>query len=163
MNGGWKGPDARRSEVDAVLGLTQVMTRRWLTSLSYSYSNGHGYENDPYKIISVVDPISGQPISQLYENRPDYRRKQSVYLENKVHLSKDIVEVDLRGYRDDWGIKSITADLRYRYMLPGMRTWSLMPATTSKARRTFMITIWSAVSRFRSTPPQTRGSPISTR
>ena len=119
MNGEWKGPDARRSEVDAVLGLTQVMTRRWLTSLSYSYSNSHGYENDPYKIISVVDSISGQPVSQLYENRPDHRRKQSVYLENKIHLSKDIVEVDLRGYRDDWGIKSITADLRYRYMLPG--------------------------------------------
>ncbi len=25
----------------------------------------------------------------------------------------------MRGYRDDWGIKSVTADLRYRYMLPG--------------------------------------------
>ena len=119
MSGDWKGPDASRGEVDAVLGLTQVMTRRWISSLSYSYSESHGYQNDPYKIISVVDPVSGQPVSQLYENRPDQRHKQSLYLENKVHLSRDIVEFDLRGYRDDWGIKSVTADLRYRYMLPG--------------------------------------------
>ena len=119
MNGDWKGPDASRDEIDAVLGLTQIMTRRWLTSLSYSYSTGHGYQNDPYKIISVVDPVSGQPTSQLYESRPDSRHKQSLYLENKVHLPKDVVEFDVRGYKDDWGIKSVTADLRYRYMLPG--------------------------------------------
>jgi Protein of unknown function (DUF3570) len=119
MSGDWKGPDASRSEVDALLGLTQVMTRRWISSLSYSYATSHGYQNDPYKIISLVDPISGEPTSQLYERRPDARRKQSLYLENKVHLAKDIVEVDLRGYKDDWGIKSVTADLRYRYMLGG--------------------------------------------
>jgi Protein of unknown function (DUF3570) len=119
MNGDWKGPDTTRTEIDAMVGLTQVMSRRWLTSLSYSYSTSHGYQNDPYKIISVVDPVSGQPTSQLYESRPDLRHKQSLYWENKVHLPRDIVELGLRGYRDDWGIKSVTADLRYRYMLPG--------------------------------------------
>ena len=120
MSGDWKGPDASRHEADAVLGLTQVMSRRWLTTLSYSYAVAHGYQNDPYKIISVVDPVSGQPTSQLYESRPDSRRKQSVYLDNKIHLNQDIVEVALRGYRDDWGIKSVTAELRYRYQIvPG--------------------------------------------
>ncbi len=80
MNGDWKGPDTTRSEVDAMVGVTQVMSRRWLTSLTYSYSTSHGYQNDPYKIISVVDPVSGQPASQLYESRPDSRYKQSLYL-----------------------------------------------------------------------------------
>ncbi|HMD75269.1 MAG TPA: DUF3570 domain-containing protein, partial [Steroidobacteraceae bacterium] len=87
MNANWKGPDASLREVDAVLGITQVMTRRWLTSLSYSFSDLHGYQSDPYKLISVVDPVSGQPTAQLYENRPDSRRKQSLFLENKVHLT----------------------------------------------------------------------------
>lgn len=117
MSGDWKGPDASRHELDAVVGLTQVMTRRWLTSLSYSYASAHGYQNDPYKLISVVDPISGQPTSQLYESRPDIRRKQSIYLDNKIHLRRDIVDISLRGYKDDWGIKSLTADLRYRYQI----------------------------------------------
>src|SRR5271166_4140002 len=117
MNANWKGPDTSLHEVDAVLGITQVMTRRWLTSLSYSYSDLHGYQSDPYKLISVVDPVSGQPTAQLYENRPDSRRKQSLFLENKVHLTSDIVTVALRGYSDDWGIKSFTADLRYRLQM----------------------------------------------
>lgn len=117
MNGEWKGPDATRHELDAIFGLTQVMTRRWLAMLSYSYATAHGYQNDPYKIISVVDPISGQPVNQLYENRPEARRKQSLYFDNKVHLGKDIVEIALRGYEDDWGIRSLTADLHYRYQI----------------------------------------------
>jgi hypothetical protein len=64
-----------------------------------------------------VDAVSGQPTAQLYESRPDSRRKQSIFLDNKVHLSQDVVDLSLRVYKDDWGIKSITADLRYRYQL----------------------------------------------
>ena len=79
------------------------MTRRWLATVSYSYGDSHGYQIDPYRIISMVDPVTGQPTTQLYENRPDARRKQSVYLDNKVHVGGD-----------DWGIKSFTADARYR-------------------------------------------------
>ena len=117
MNGDWKGPNATRHEIDGVLGVTQVLTRRWLTSLSYSYAESHGYQNDPYKIISVVDPQSGQPASQLYENRPESRRKQSVFWDNKIHLNRDVIDLALRGYTDDWGIKSVTADLRYRFQV----------------------------------------------
>jgi len=117
MNGEWKGPDTSMHEVDAVVGVTQVMSRRWLATLSYSYSDEHGYQNDPYKLISVVDPVSGQPTEQLYENRPTLRRKQSVFLDNKVHLASDVIGVSLRAYRDDWGIKSVTADLRYRWQM----------------------------------------------
>jgi hypothetical protein len=117
MSGEWKGPDASRHEIDAVFGITQVMSRRWLATLSYSYADDHGYQNDPYKIISVVDPVSGQPTSQLYESRPDARRKQSLFLDNKIHLTRDVVAISMRGYKDDWGIKSVTADLRYRYQI----------------------------------------------
>lgn len=117
MNGNWKGPDATLREVDAVLGITQVMSRRWLTALSYSFGDLHGYQTDPYKLISVVDATSGQPTAQLYESRPEARRKQSLFLENKVHLTSDIVTVSLRGYSDDWGVKSFTGDLRYRLQM----------------------------------------------
>ncbi len=117
MNGNWKGPDARLHEVDAVVGLTQVMSRRWLATLSYSYSDEHGYQTDPYKIISVVDPVTGQPSQQLYESRPELRRKQSVFFDNKVHLASDVISASLRAFKDDWGIKSLTADLRYRWQI----------------------------------------------
>ncbi len=117
MNGNWKGPDAALHEIDAVVGLTQVMSRRWLTTLSYSYTDEHGYQSDPYKLVSIVDPVSGQPGEQIYESRPDLRRKQSVFFDNKFHLTSDVISTSLRGYRDDWGIKSLTADLRYRWQM----------------------------------------------
>ncbi len=115
MDGTWKGPDASLHEIDALVGVTQVMSRRWLSTLSYSYSSASGYQTDPYKIISVVDAVTGQPTEQLYEGRPDQRRKQSVFFDNKVHLVSDVISTSLRAYKDDWGIKSLTADLRYRW------------------------------------------------
>lgn len=117
MNGDWKGPDASLHEIDALVGVTQVMSRRWLSTLSYSYSSANGYQTDPYKIISVVDAVTGQPTEQLYESRPNQRRKQSVFFDNKVHLVSDVISASLRAYKDDWGIKSLTADLRYRWQI----------------------------------------------
>ena len=117
MNGDWKGRNATLHEIDAVVGITQVMSRRWLATLSYSYSDEHGYQTDPYKIISVVDPVSGQPNAQLYESRPDWRRKQSLFFDNKIHLARDVISASVRGFKDDWGIKSLTADLRYRWQI----------------------------------------------
>ena len=117
MSADWVGSGASSREMDAVLGLTQVMSRRWLMSLSYSLGQSHGYLTDPYKLISVVDPVSGQPVSQLYEGRPDSRRKQSLYLDNRIHLPQDIIDLSLRAYKDDWGVKSLTADTRYHYVL----------------------------------------------
>lgn len=117
MSADWIGNNASSHEMDALLGLTQVMSRRWLMSLSYSYGKANGYLTDPYKLISVVDPVSGQPVSQLYEGRPDSRRKQSLYLDNRIHLPEDVVDLSLRAYKDDWGVKSLTADMRYHYVL----------------------------------------------
>ena len=117
MNGDWKGPDATLHEIDALVGVTQVMSRRWLSTLSFSYSIAHGYQTDPYKLISVVDAVTGQPTEQLYESRPNLRRKESVFSDNKVHLGRDVISASLRAYEDDWGIKSLTADLRYRWQM----------------------------------------------
>ncbi len=117
MSGDWKGPPAPLHEIDGLLGITQVMSRRWLSTLSYSYSRSQGDETDPYKLISVVDPGSGEPLQQIYESRPRSRTKQALYFDNKIHLPNDIISLSLRGYQDDWGIHSVTADLRYRLQL----------------------------------------------
>ena len=117
MSGDWKGAAASRHEVDAVFGITQVLSRRWLATLSYSYADSHGYQNDPYRIISVVDSVSGEPTAQLYENRPGSRRKQSLFLDNKIHLAGNVASLSLRGFKDDWGVKSVTVDARYRVQL----------------------------------------------
>ncbi len=110
---------------DILLGVTQIINRHWLTQLNYSYSAVSGYQNDPYKILSVVD-VNGNLVNNpdnmtndlsLYENRPDTRKRQSIFWNNKIHLTEDVIDISVRHYSDDWGIKSNSIDMRYRYQI----------------------------------------------
>lgn len=129
MSGNWKTPSSRsKTQAGFVLGLTQVMTRRWLMELDYSYDAQHGYMNDPYRVISVVAPTSGEPTGYLYENRPNSRTSQSLFWDNKLDLDPAVTDLSLRYFKDSWGITSKTAELSERmnisksfYMEPSAR------------------------------------------
>jgi len=103
-----------KHDANIVLGVTQVMTRRWLSELSLSYDRLNGYLNDPYKILSIVDG-GGNVTGYLYERRPDHRARSSVYLENRLALDRAMAGLTLRYMSDDWGIHSETAQLKLRW------------------------------------------------
>ncbi|MDO8332065.1 MAG: DUF3570 domain-containing protein [Fluviicoccus sp.] len=107
--------DQTKAVNDVLLGVTQVMTRRWLTRLNLSADNAQGYHNDPYKIVSALDS-TGRVVGYLYENRPDQRSRRSLYWENRYALDRDTITASVRAMRDDWGMNSKTVDLRYRYV-----------------------------------------------
>jgi hypothetical protein len=80
---------------------------------------------DPYKLLSVVDPVTGDPSPgpaglDLYrfESRPDQRTKQSVFAQVRHQFRRDILDASYRFMTDDWGIRSHTLDLRYRFRRP---------------------------------------------
>jgi len=102
---------------DLLLGATQVMNRRWVTQLNYSLDRSNGYQNDPYKILSAID-TDGNTIGYVYENRPMSRSRRSIYWGNKFAFDHDVLDVSYRRMSDDWGIRSDTVDLRYRWALP---------------------------------------------
>ena len=99
---------------NVVAGVTQVMTRRWLTDFSLSYDQLKGYLNDPYKIVSIVDP-GGNVTGYLYEKRPESRTRKSAFLENRVALDRVMVGITARYMTDDWDIRSETVQLRLRW------------------------------------------------
>lgn len=109
-----KGPAESKSVTSLVLGVTQVVSRHWLTQLNYNVGTTQGYQNDPYRIISVVDPVTGAPLKYLYDSRPRSRLRQSVYWGNKIALGPTVADIALRGYHDSWGINSVTAELSER-------------------------------------------------
>jgi Protein of unknown function (DUF3570) len=116
----WKSVSARgKSQVDVVLGLTEVMTRNWLLQVNYSYNLSNGYQNDPYRIISVVDPNTGEPNSYLYENRPSMRQSQSLYFNNKLDFGPSVTNLSARYFVDSWGVKATTIELSDRVRLAG--------------------------------------------
>ena len=109
-----KGGHKSKNGQGVLLGLTQVMTRNWLAQANLSVDRFHGYLNDPYKIVSVIDS-SGAPAGYVYENRPDSRTRRSVYLENRVGWRSSSAAVTFRYMTDTWGVHSDTAQLRLRW------------------------------------------------
>jgi hypothetical protein len=99
----------------ALVGVSQVITRRWLLGFSAGLTAEQGYLTEPYKVLSVVDPISGKPLEQLTEQRPDTRNRFNVQADSVYHFDTDLLYLTYRYYRDDWSVRSHTIDLRYRH------------------------------------------------
>jgi len=103
--------------VSALLGVTQVMTRNWVSELNVSLDRFKGYLNDPYKITSILDN-AGNTTGYVYESRPDQRTRKSAYWENRVTwLDRVSTAVSLRYMSDDWSVRSDTAQLHLRWSL----------------------------------------------
>jgi hypothetical protein len=107
------GHETKRGQA-LLAGLTQVMTRNWLSEINLSLDRFSGYLNDPYKIVSVLDGV-GDPVSYVYENRPDSRTRRSVYLDNRIGWKRESAGLSLRYMTDTWGVHSDTAQFRLRW------------------------------------------------
>lgn len=101
--------------VGALVGVTQVMTQNWLSEFNISVDRFKGYLNDPYKITSIIDS-TGNTLGYEYESRPDQRTRKSAYWENRVAWNSQLsTALSLRYLRDNWGVRSDTAELRPRW------------------------------------------------
>lgn len=118
-----------KSIVDAVLGVTQVVSRRAVVQINYTLSIASGYLNDPYKFLSVIDPVSGEAdlslsddrLAYVFEQRPDSRTGHNLYTEWRYRLDNSIANLSYRYHTDNWGIDSHTLEGRYRFLLDGGR------------------------------------------
>lgn len=122
--------DMDKDVIDVVFGITQVVSRNLLLQANYSYSDSSGYLNDPYKILSVVDSITGDTLARtpppgvagpshefVFEGRPDSRTKHSLFGQAKYYWNSKVLDASYRFMTDDWEIDSHTIDLRLRWPL----------------------------------------------
>lgn len=125
-----EGSSDSKTITDFILGVTQVINRKTLIELNYSYGISDGYLSDPFKIISIVnndgDLVTGADSAffdtdvtgnrpYIYENRPDSRQRNSLFFRTARHLTEDVIHFSYRYFWDDWGITSNTFDFKYRY------------------------------------------------
>ncbi|NOZ51934.1 MAG: DUF3570 domain-containing protein [Gammaproteobacteria bacterium] len=123
--------DDTKTVVDLLFGVTQVINRKTLMQLNYTYGSSRGYLTDPYKILSIIDDTVGANFGEIinqgandgasyrYEARPDSRAGQSLYWKVVHQFEEDVINASYRYYWDDWGISSHTIDMRYRYQIGG--------------------------------------------
>ena len=101
---------------DKMVGITQVLNRRTITQLTYTTGTSEGYLTDPYKVVTVLNDVTGNPDSYYYEKRPKSRARDSIYWEiSHQPKQRDVINISYRYYWDDWDITSHTLDFRYRF------------------------------------------------
>lgn len=115
------GIDHAKDVFDAVLSINQVVDRKTIVRMNFSFSHSSGYLTDPYKILSVVQDANstnpGAPDSYIYENRPTGRDKKAIYGEVRRYLGGNAIELAYRYFWDDWGVTSHTADMFFIWQL----------------------------------------------
>jgi hypothetical protein len=104
-----------------LVGLSRVLSRRWLAGINFTRTRESGYLTEPYKVISLMDPTTANLLGQLTESRPSSRDRRAVLASSVYHLTENILYFEYRYYWDDWGLRSHTADASYRVELPGGR------------------------------------------
>ena len=116
---------------ELLLGVTQVINRETIMVVNYGYGQSSGYHNDPYRVTSVVDDVTGEMVegdslsgTYLYDSRPDKRNKHSFYGKMKRALGRDSADFSYRYMFDDWGVDSHTFNLTYRKNFNG---WYVEP------------------------------------
>lgn len=113
-----QGSSEDKTVTEVLVGITQVLSRRTLMQLNFTYGLDDGYLTDPYKLLSIVDG-AGDVSGYRFEKRPDERTRQVVFWRTLHQFSEDVLDVSYRYYWDDWGVSSHTLDTRYRYELGG--------------------------------------------
>ncbi len=100
-----------------MVGVSRVLTRRWLVGVNTTRTWENGYLTEPYKVVSRIDPATGYTDGALSEKRPGTRARTSVLGSSVYHLSQDVLYTSYRWYGDDWGVHSHTVDFKLRHEL----------------------------------------------
>lgn len=110
-----------RRAKELTVGLNQVISRQSLAQIRLTRSKFSGYLNDPYKILSVVDDENisslGATHSYVYENRPNQRYLDSLFLAYKRSFSHGILYLSYRWTDDTWDIHSQTLESAFKFKL----------------------------------------------
>lgn len=97
-----------------MLGLTQVLNKNSLLQFNLSQTRFQGYLNDPYKLITVYNSTTGDPVDYRFEARPDSRTANTALLQLVYGFSDNVVHVSWRRFNDDWGVNSDTLEAAWR-------------------------------------------------
>lgn len=102
------GSTEDKQTLDAMVGLTQVLTPQTLFTVNLTLSQVSGYMADPYKLVS----LNGEAVPEV---RPDDKDKQVLFLAIN-HMFPELegsLEASYRFYEDSFGIQANTIELAW--------------------------------------------------
>jgi hypothetical protein len=105
-------------------GITQVLTRSLLGTVSYELITDEGYLNNPYRQIRYADATAPRGFSYAPELYPRTKTSSSASARLKYSLPwwRAAVDGQYRFYTDTWGVAAHTAQLGYTQ--PAFGSWT---------------------------------------
>lgn len=99
---------------NVLLGASRILSRRWMVGVTGTRTFESGYLTEPYKVISLMNRVTGTPMGDLTDKRPSTRDRSSLLFSSVYHLTDDVFYANYRYYWDTWSVRSHTIDLKYR-------------------------------------------------
>lgn len=101
-------PSETKDSIDAILGITQVLSPTTLLTANIEVGQVSGFISDPYKVVELNNTLT-------YEKRPESKTKEIIYIgiDQFITPLNGSIEVGLRHYGDSFGINSETISLAW--------------------------------------------------
>ncbi|MCE1164264.1 MAG: DUF3570 domain-containing protein [Bacteroidetes bacterium] len=94
------------------LGLTQILSKKLIAQLDFSFINIDGFMLDGYQVVRI---LNGNNFSVLEPVEPEKRIRKSAGLRTNIAVSKfSTLLLGYRYYWDTWDVKSHTVDVEYK-------------------------------------------------
>ncbi|HRI72250.1 MAG TPA: DUF3570 domain-containing protein, partial [Polyangium sp.] len=126
LGGGFTANDVGRSgdpnfhrsllQGSASITLGLVATKRDLINVDYTFVYLNGYQASPYRFVRIMDPsvtIPGIYVASP-EAPPEQRARHALAARwNHAVGTDSALKSHIRGYTDDWGVRSVTAGTEF--------------------------------------------------
>ena len=104
----------RLTVVGGNVGLTFVLGENDLVDVGYTASYLDGYQESPYRFVYFRGATPSPLLPAQREEVPERRFRNSLTLRWNHHLFSDTaLRSHVRGYLDDWGVRSVTTGTEY--------------------------------------------------
>lgn len=93
------------------LGLTQILTRKWIVALNAESVIDDGFLNNPYRSVRYIQDSGFGWQSELY---PETRNSDAFAIKSMYYLPwKASLKLEYRVFSDSWGISANNYEIRY--------------------------------------------------
>lgn len=95
------------------IGLSQVLTTKWIVALNAENVVDEGFLNNPYRTVRHFTS-SGDDNNTNFENYPTTRNSDAFAIRSMYYLPyRAAVRLEYRTYLDSWGIEGSNYEIRY--------------------------------------------------
>lgn len=114
-----RGDDTFKEFADRQLysvGLSQIITKKFIMALSFEAITDEGYLNNPYRVVRYLDSASATGFSYQSERYPNTRTSNAVALRARYFLDyRAAIHAEYRYFSDTWDIEAHTAEVGYTH------------------------------------------------